>query len=341
MKIRVQMPSEGMFVQPKNYRDVFQTARSLLAPIERLGRRAFSTNDRGAWQRAEYLLYHWNIEDLIRTTPVNDYARTVRHILRNQLLSIQEESWRRRLSGQLKSLEDGPMERMLLELQERARAHRINHHPLLQEMALHGLSHEGIRMFLENYYVNNSVFHLHMAALALMAPLSARCEIAQNFYDEMGEGDLSRAHPVLFLRNFEPMGRPDVIDPFPESLDLLNSKIYCALLCGNAAVGLGGFGFLELTMPTQMESILAGLKKSGFEDRELEFWRIHITLDAVHGDGWFDSMTQIIKTPEEAREALFGGLVLLDARASVYDAVWNALCKNADPGLQEFTRLNA
>lgn len=341
MKIRVPLPSEGMFVQPRHYREAFQTAKSLLGRIERLGRQAFISNDRVAWQRAECLLYHWNVGELIRTTSVNDYGHTVRQILRNQLLTIQEEGWRRRLSPQLKSLDDGPIDQMMLELQERAQDHRINHHPLLQEMALHGLSLEGALLFLENYYVNNCVFHLHMAALALMAPLEVRCEIAQNFYDELGEGDLSRAHPVLFLRNFERMGRPEVIDPLPESLDLLNSKIYCSLLCGCPAIGLGGFGFLELTMPTQMKSILTGFKKSGFNDHELEFWRVHITLDAIHGDGWFESMNQIIKTPEDVRDALFGGLLLLDARASVYDAVWSALCQNAEPGLEEFMRLNA
>lgn len=341
MKIRVPLPTEGMFVQPNDYRQAFDTAGSLLGPIETLGRQAFLSNDRAAWQRAQCLLYHWNMEELTRSTPYGDHGRAVRQILRNRLLAIQEEGWRKNLSGQLRSLVDGPVDGMLAELQRRARAHRINDHPLLQEMALHGLPRHGVSLFLENYYVNNHVFHLHMAALALMAPLEARGEIAQNFYDEMGEGDLTRAHPILFLRNFDPIGMPDVIDPVPESLDLLNSKIYCAFHCANTAIGLGGFGFLELTMPKQMELILAGLEKSGFESRELEFWQVHISLDAIHGDSWFDSMSQIVKTPEEARNALFGGLLLLDARASVYDAVWNHMCQFVTPELEECTRLNA
>ena len=341
MEIRVPLPSEGMFVQPKNYAEVFETANSLLEPMEALGRKAFLANDWASWRTAQYLLYHWNMEELTRSTPSLDYGRTVRQILRNQLLAIQEEGWLRKLSAQLCSFADRPIDLMLQELQQRAEAHRINRHPLLQEMALHGLPKDGVSLFLNNYYVNNRVFHLHMAALALMAPLEARAEIAQNFYDEMGEGDLTRAHPVLYLRNFDPLGRPDVIDPLPESLDLLNSKIYCGLHCGDASTGLGGFGFLEVTMPTQMEAILTGLKKSGFEDRELEFWRIHITLDAIHGESWFESMSQIVKTPEQARNALFGGLLLLDARASVYDGVWNCICENAAPEIEELTRLNA
>ncbi len=341
MKIQVPLPSEGMFVQPKNYSEALETVNSLVGSIRTLGRQAFISKDRASWQKAQHLLYHWNSEELIRATSFGDYGRTVRHILRNQLLAIQEESLRKKLSPQLKSFKDRPIDQMLLELRERAHAHRINRHPLLQEMALHGLSSEGARLFLENYYVNNHLFHLHIAALALTAPLEARAEIAQNFYDEMGEGDLSRAHPVLFLKIFDLAGRPDVIDPLPESLDLLNSKIYCGLLCGNAAIGLGGFGFLEMTMPAQMKLILAGLKKSGFKDSELEFWSLHITLDAIHGDNWFESMSQIIKTPEDARNALFGGLLILDARASVYDAIWNVLSQDAIPGPKEIVRLNA
>jgi hypothetical protein len=93
-----------------------------------------------------------------------------------------------------------------------------------------GLHKKALKAFLENYYVNNRLFHLFIAALSLSSPFNHRVELAGNFFDEMGEGDLSLAHPNLFLKNFNSFGVPSVISPEPEALHLVNAKTYAAFL---------------------------------------------------------------------------------------------------------------
>jgi len=179
-------------------------------------------------------------------------------------------------------------------------SHRINSHPLLEEMNTQGLSKKCLKAFLENYYVNNRLFHVFIAALSLCTPMRKRTELANNFYDELGSGDSTMAHPVLFLKNFNSIRLPERITPEPESLSLVNAKTYAAFLCGDYHYGMGGFGFIELTMPNQMRKILNGLTKTGLPKKDLEFWETHITIDEKHGEAWFSEMADLITNETQA-----------------------------------------
>lgn len=325
MRIDVPRPAEGEFEAPRDWTDVMKALMTHLDPVGELARDAFEAGDPLAWEKAQQLLYHWNLEDLERSTPASDLGGYVRRGLRNELVAIEDAARRKAMADDLAAVDGLSVRQGLKLLAEAAHEHRINNHPLLTAMARNGLPLHAVRLFLENYYVNNRVFHLHMAAQSLAAPFETRAEIAQNFYDEMGEGDLTRAHPVLFLKNFRTLGRPETVRPMAEALYLLNAKIFCTSLAGDYAVGLGGFGFIELAMPDQMRLIRSGLKKSGLPEEDLEFWDVHITIDEAHGQGWLDEMEEVVQTPEQVCSALYGGLLLLEARAGVYDGVWRAL----------------
>lgn len=256
--------------------------------------------------------------------PVTDLGRTVRQVLRNELVGID---WRVRMerAPHLACAADFTPERALDELAERAKSHRINTHPLLTHMAEHGLPTEIAQLLLSNYYVNNRVFHLHIAAQSLSTPLSMRGEMYENLVDELGNGEFEQAHPNLFMHSFDTIGRPDTIRPQPESLALLNTKILYTFLSGDYRYGVGGLGFIELSMPDQMRKILSGLRRSGLSEPDLIFWDLHITIDEAHGESWFDEMRVFVDSPDRAQKTLEGGMALLDARAGMFDGVWAAM----------------
>ena len=188
-----------------------------------------------------------------------------------------------------------------------------------------------MQLFLDNYYVNNRVFHLHIAAQSLSAPFEMRAEMYQNLFDELGSGDPAEAHPLLFLRNYHTLQLPETIVPLTGSLFLLNTKIYQTFLSGNVFQGVGGLGFLELAMPAQMQKIFDGLKKSGMPIKDLIFWELHITLDQAHGESWFEEVQEILHTREDAQALMDGGMSLLDARARFYDDVWSVVQDMVEP----------
>jgi pyrroloquinoline quinone (PQQ) biosynthesis protein C len=327
MEIRVPISDESYLAPVDDWEGVVRAVAERRPRLEALARRAFVEGDRASWEEAQRLLYRFNIEDLERRGAVTDPTRLLRQVLRNTLIELEEAATKP--PPRLACLDRFTSEAAIQELYDIAKAHRINAHPLLQHMSKSGLRKEALRAFLENYYVNNRVFHLHIAALSLSSPLALRGEMYRNLNDELGHAIMDRAHPVIFLRNFNSIGRPAVIEPTAESLHLLNSKVYACFLCGDFRVGVGGMGFLELAMPAQMQQIHEGLRRSGLPEEDLEFWPLHVTIDERHGEDWFQHMREVIETPEHAIAVLKGGLRVLEARAGFYDGVWSLISDRA------------
>lgn len=326
MEILVPMPKEGMLPSPYSWEHAMHIIHAHRPAVESVARRAFVKNERDAWESVQYMLYHWNLEELERKTPAYSWARSIRQALRNIILEIETAARRAQIT--LECWNDFTPERALEELRQAAMSHRIHTHPLLQELEQRGLSKASIKVFLDNYYVNNRVFHLHIAAQSLSTPFELRGELYKNLHDELGAGDPDAAHPLLFLRNYRSLGGDvQVIKPLLGSIYLLNTKIFHTLLSGNYKQGLGALGFLELAMPNQMQMILDGLKKSGMPERDLIFWDLHISLDKDHGDAWFDEMRRILHTREDAYQMLEGGVSTLEARSVFYDFVWEAIAE--------------
>lgn len=323
MEILVPMPKEGVLPNPRSWEHAMHIIQAHRPAIETLARRAFENGDQDAWESAQYMLYHWNLEELERKTPVYSWGRTVRQALRNAILEVETKERRARIA--LACWDDFTPARAIEELRRAAMEHRIHTHPLLVEMNQRGLSKTSVKLFLDNYYVNNRIFHLHIAAQSLSTPFELRAELYKNLHDELGAGDPEAAHPLLFLRNYRSLGDTQDIRPLLGSIYLLNTKIFHTLLCGNYKQGLGALGFLELAMPNQMQMLLDGLKKSGLPERDLIFWELHITLDKDHGECWFDEMRKILHTREDAYQILEGGIATLEARSVFYDSVWKAI----------------
>lgn len=323
MKIEVPLPRVGRFPAPGSYEDAVQTIKERKLDVRELARRAFEQQDGQAWYDVQSLLYHWNLEELERTTPVTDLGRFVRQSLRNEILPLQFPE----KEIPLPFSEDNFDRRQALEaLRDMAHRHRITRHPLLAYMSEHGLSPDSLRIFLENYYINNRVFHLHVAAQSLSVPLEMRAGMYQNLFDELGRGVVGEAHPVLFLKNFRKIGLPDeAVRPLGEALNLLNTKIYFSFLSGDFRKGIGGLGLLELTMPAQMQQLYDGMLKSGLSAEDAVFWKIHIDLDAEHGEEWIQHTAPYIETLAHAKSMVQGGMAVLDARAGFYDGVWAAI----------------
>jgi pyrroloquinoline quinone (PQQ) biosynthesis protein C len=325
MHINVPVHDIAKFNPPTSLEQAFALIQERRPAVEALARRAFAQRDPEAWYEAQSMLYHWNLQELERTVSVTDLSRLVTQVLRNTILEVQYDS---SVTGTptLACWDRFDSETALVELREAAMAHRINSHPLLDHIEREGLTPDEMRIFLANYYINNRVFHLHVAAQSLSAPLEMRVDMYQNLYDELGRGSYEGAHPVLFLRNFQSIGKPEQVDsPLGGALNLLNTKIYLTFLSGDFRKGVGGLGFLELLMPNQMRKIYHGLLKSGLSEEETLFWKLHIEIDAQHGESWVSSMTPHVQTREHALSMLQGGLAMAEARASFYDSVWEAI----------------
>lgn len=303
------------------FENTLQLVSQLLPEIEQLANAAFRDKDKKSWDEIQKILYSWNILELFRINIV-DHRFVLHTILRNKIIEIEQVNKPHHL---LECKSNFTPKRAIEELYDKAKSHRINCHPFLETLNNDGLSVNAISTFLQNYYVNNRAFHLFVATQSLFTPIEMRTEVYKNLYEELGAGDNTLAHPNLFLKNFDTIGKPDKVEPLPEALYLFNSKFHATFLSGHYHFGMGGLGFIEITMPEQMMKILSGLKKSRIPEQDLEFWKIHIIVDLEHGKAWFEEMEKLIRTSEQAEQCLQGGLQLIEARATMYDGIWNSI----------------
>lgn len=321
--VEVDVPKEWLLERPfANLGGVFSYLAREMPRVEALALAAYAYNDRFAWSIIQNILYIWNVKQIFRLDTVDSYKYLAYSVLRRKIVDTQ---LKHRPIFTLECEKNFTPEKAVNELYERAMSHRINSHPFLAELQKNGIPLNQVRLFLNNYYVNNRLFHLFIAAQSLSTPMEMRTELYTNLDDELGQGDNAFAHPTLFLKNFNTIGKPKLIKPLPEALFLANCKFTSTFLSDCYQTGLGGFGFIELTMPNQMLKIYEGLKKSGLPEQDLDFWQIHITVDIEHGEAWFGEMAELIKTPQHANLCLNGGMLLLEARATMYDGFLRAL----------------
>ncbi len=321
MKINIQMPQtldSSNIVSIDDMKNYYDSATEFIKPI---ALRAFRDSDELSFSKIQHILYHYNTNDMERIVDPTSLRGVAERAVRNFIFSIQEDyyvPYLKEINGQFS------IEKAINVLKEEALSHRINSHPLFKVMDA-GLSKDEIRIFLDNYYVNNRLFHLHLATLSLTTPLVKRNDLFANLYDELGCDDVDNAHPTLFLKNYDFIGLSDSIEPSSGTLHLLNTKIGLTHLSSDFRKGFGGLGFIEISMPVQMKSILKGLTNSGMSTSQTTFWDLHISIDERHGESWFHEMRELINSVDDYKIILDSGIRLLNARASLYDDIYTAI----------------
>lgn len=324
MRIVVPMPKEAYFKAPKTWEELLNVVEQQISILKKISYKAFYEHDHLSWVKIQHMLYHWNCETFHHRVDSTDLSHNVKILLRNFLVNEEIKSLQQQKPVELSCKENFSVDKAIHELYHKASTHPINSHPFLIHMQQRGLSKSMAKLFIDNWNTDSYIFHLYIAAQSLSTPFELRGELYHNLYEELGEGNIERAHPTIYNKNYKNLGNAEIIVPLVESLHVFNTQVYYTLLCGRFEMGLGGLGFIEVNVPAQMQMIYEGLKKSGIPDADLEFWPLHISLDSEHGAAWFDEMRKVITTPEAAEAALQGGIRVLDARARMLDGLQNA-----------------
>jgi len=321
MQINIQIPQVLESDNINSIEDVEKYYQRAVEYVHPIAVQSFKDKDKLSWAQIQHILYHYNTRDVERIIDPLSFQAVAERAVRNYIVHI-ENTYTKEHSVDLGA--PFTVDLAIETLKNEALGHRINNHPIFDMMSK-GLSKDEIRVFLDNYHVNNRLFHLHLATLSLATPLVKRNDLFANLYDELGCDDVSNAHPLLFLKNYNFVGESESIDPTPGTLYLLNTKVLLTHLCSDYRKGFGGFGFIEISMPVQMKAILSGLTKSGMSADQTIFWDLHISIDERHGESWFHEMRELINNEDDYRTVLSAGIQLLEARCALYDDVYGTI----------------
>jgi hypothetical protein len=120
---------------------------------------------------------------------------------------------------------------------------------------------------------------------------TAKLELAQNYWDEMGNGSLARVHTELHRKLSRALGLscpPREAQP----VEALERSVLTGLLATNRWLQpelLGALGLLELQAGPRCRRVVAALERIGAGDDALDFYVEHANVDPRHGKDWVDN----------------------------------------------------
>lgn len=144
-----------------------------------------------------------------------------------------------------------------------------------------------LRWFFEQEAAGEAGFDDLVAYTQVKLPVSAKLELARNYWDEMGRGNLRGMHGPMLAALAETLDvAPRIEKTVWESLALANAMTGMATNRHYAWHSVGALGVIELTAPGRSAMVAQGLRRIGLSDKERRYFDLHAVLDVKHSEDW-------------------------------------------------------
>jgi len=158
--------------------------------------------------------------------------------------------------------------------------------PLFPWLAEHA-DRDQLRWFFEQEAAGEAGFDDLVAYTQVKMPVRPKLELARNYWDEMGRGNIKGMHGPMLDGLVETLEvRPSIERTAWESLALANAMTAMATSRRYAWHSVGALGVIELTAPGRSAHVAAGLKRIGLSERERRYFDLHAVLDIKHSEQW-------------------------------------------------------
>ena len=290
-----------------------------MATIFKFSTQAYETELLGdATQRR---LAYWNHERLAAGLPNDQWEQSLTHdaaMLRVQGALLE------RLRDNVRHVADAvPTDANAFvgwfeELQEAGPGQGDPLFPWLAETA----SAEEMRWYLQQEAAGEAGFEDLTAYAQVKLPTRVKLELARNYWDEMGRGNVKGMHGPMLERLVEELELAPTIDgTVRESLMLANVMTAMATRRDYAWHAVGALGAIELTAPQRSAAVAAGLKRLGVRAKARVYFELHAVLDVKHSEAWNAEAIApaVAEDPRRARAIAEGALIRLQCGARCFE----------------------
>ena len=224
----------------------------------------------------------------------------------------------------------------LAELRREVESHTGVNHPLLARVAHVPFTREDYKVFGLQHYALVGHFTKYLELLLFTAPDSqAKQWIAKVLVNEYGEGSDDKDHSQLYREYLMACG----IMPGEELHTPLHSAVTGFIeehlrICAEEPflVGLGALGpGHEWSIPRMFTLILKGLRRAGFEERELLYFSLHMEQDIDHGAWLEEALARYAGEARAQEEIRRGALLSLEARTRFWSGVQDKIVRWRQP----------
>jgi pyrroloquinoline-quinone synthase len=205
--------------------------------------------------------------------------------------------------------------------------HSLWTHPFLLRCQIGSLDLAEVRILAVQMYKFSKEFNRILAKILSECPdEQAQWVILANLMDEMGQGDLTQAHPELFRRFTRSIGisdaELDAIPAAPETTEMINT--YLGLVPEYGYLGaLGAVCFasegIVNALYTQLYQGIQG--QTPLSKESLIFFDLHIHVDDDHAENLAKLIEPRIHNDLQAENIYSAVLKAMDARVRFFDGI--------------------
>lgn len=209
---------------------------------------------------------------------------------------------------------------------DEVQGHVSSNHPFYQEFLPETASREQLRFYLAQETNLDPKFDDILAQIQIGHRGVPKMEIAGNYWDEMGNGQAGAVHTALFQQTLDYLAIDDdylARHVFPQSVASGNMSSCLALHRRHNLRALGYFGTTEYIAPKRFKSLLRAWQRLDLDLRFAEYHRLHVTIDAVHGNAWLNNVIAplVEQDPAAGVQIAQGMLLRLDSSNDYLDAL--------------------
>ena len=193
---------------------------------------------------------------------------------------------------------------------------------------------EDLKWFLAQEAAGEAGFDDLVAMTQVKVPDRAKLELARNYWDEMGRGNASGMHGPMLTRTTAQLGlTPEIERTLWQSLCLANTMTAFATTRRYVYHSIGALGVVELTAPTRVACIDAGLKRVGASPEVRKYFGLHAVLDVAHSKAWnAEALHPLVSDePSCARFIAEGAMMRLICGEQCFDTYRAHLWAHAHP----------
>jgi hypothetical protein len=179
-----------------------------------------------------------------------------------------------------------------------------------------------LRWFFEQEAAGEAGFDDLVAYTQVKLPVGPKLELARNYWDEMGRGNVRGMHgPMLDLLVKTLDVEPAIETTVWESLALANAMTAMATSRRYAWHSVGALGVIELTAPGRSACVAQGLRRIGLSESQRRYFDLHAVLDVKHSADWNREalLPAIAEDPRRAVAIAEGALIRLRCGSRCFD----------------------
>jgi len=178
-----------------------------------------------------------------------------------------------------------------------------------------------MRWFLTQEAAGEAGFDDLVAYAQVKLPVRAKLELARNYWDEMGRGNMKGMHGPMLENLVIALGlEPRIETTIWESLALANAMTAMATTRRYTFQAIGALGAIELTAPGRSAATAAGLRRLGISGKHRHYFDLHAVLDVKHSAAWNrEAIAPLVaEDPRRATAMAEGALIRLRCGARCF-----------------------